>query len=199
MNDQYTQNQPTPPSVERLLAEHARLRAMLAVFERQLNLFARDDAPDYAILGESLAWCRDYINTCHHPKEEALLERLRERDPESVAACTDLSEQHTNLGTTTEWLIKLFEAAAKGNVFVRAELVEAGERLVRELREHLDWEERHFFPRLNRELKDNDWSAVTARFKDMTDPMGDHAVDDQYRTLFAAISEEMGDDAADHG
>lgn len=197
--DANKETQTASTGVPKLLAEHKRLRAMLDVFEEELAAFARDAAPDYNILSESIAWCRDYINTCHHPKEDALLDKLRQRDPEGAAQCTDLSGQHIGLGESTEKLARFFDAAGGGTIFPRDELVQAGEALVRECRDHLDWEERHFFPRLERNLTASDWDQVAARFADMVDPMAASPVDDRYRVLFAVISEKTGDGAVNHG
>ena len=65
--------------LQSLLSEHDHMRKMLNIFDQQLAIFEKADQPDYEVLSESLAYCKDYLDVWHHPREDRLLDLLRAR------------------------------------------------------------------------------------------------------------------------
>src|SRR5690606_35644840 len=144
---------------------------------------------DYEILEGSIAYCQEYADRWHHPREDALLELLERRDPAQARACEDLKEQHLTLSRTTADLVKTFEHVEHDAEYPRARLVELGRRLIGDYHRHLDWEEANFFPVLADLLTSDDWRDVTSRYLDVGDPMTEVPVDPRYRALSDAIDE----------
>lgn len=125
-----------------------RIRNMLSHFEAQLDRFERAERPDYEILEGSIAYCQEYLDRWHHPREDALLKLLQRRAPPEARACAGLENQHMRLAGTTDEVVKIFEAVEHDAEYSRAHLVEMGRILVDDYRRHLDWEEANFFPAL---------------------------------------------------
>ena len=172
-----------------LLHEHSRIRAMLDHFRRQLVLFERNEGPDYDILNGSIAYCREYLDQWHHPKEEALLKLLRRRDPSALGSMDELTAQHETLAEATKYITNVFRDVVEGGgIYLREELVRRGLSMCTCYDQHLEWEEANFFPVVERTLLDDDWKKVGEEFK-AVDPLDSSSVDDHYRALFLAISD----------
>lgn len=172
-----------------LADEHGRIRAMLTCFETQLGRFERAETPDYEILGGSIAYCQEYLDRWHHPREDALFELLARRAPATAKTCADLNDQHADLARTTAELVAIFDMVQHDAFYERASLVNMGRALVSEYRQHLDWEEVNFFPAIANSLSPEDWAEIAPRFAQSNDPLAQNSVDQRYRPLFMAIAD----------
>jgi hemerythrin-like domain-containing protein len=186
-------------ALRKLETEHGRIRAMLTQFETQLDLFERAEQPDYEILGGSVAYCREYLDCWHHAREDALLERLRERNPQAAHQCAELEAQHAGLADVTHELVTLFEAVREGATVEREGLVRRARNLAGAYHLHLAWEEAHFFPAVEKALRPEDWAAIDARFAAADDPLATNPVDERYRPLFGAIADAQTAETARAG
>jgi hemerythrin-like domain-containing protein len=82
--------------IETLLEEHRNIEELLLVLERELNVFDRDEWPDYEIIQAIISYFQDYPDCCHHPKEDMVFEKLKARDPVAVESIGDLEAEHQN-------------------------------------------------------------------------------------------------------
>lgn len=176
-------------AIKQLSDEHGRIRGMLSCFEAQLDRFERAERPDYEILEGSIAYCQEYLDRWHHPREDAALDVLRRRAPTEAQACDDLEDQHRRLARTMSEVVKLFEAVEQDMEYPRARLVEMGRILVDDYRRHLDWEEINFFPALVDHLLPEDWREIAPPFADAADPLTLSPIDQRYRVLFNVLDE----------
>jgi len=186
-------------ALNRLNTEHGRIRAMLAQFESQLDLFEQAEQPDYEILAGSVAYCREYLDCYHHAREDALLAHLRERDRPAAERCAELEAQHAGLADVTRELVAIFEAVREGATVERERLVGRARKLAEAYHLHLAWEEAHFFPVVEKALRPEDWAAIDARFAAADDPLATNPVDERYRPLFGAIADAEAAEAARAG
>lgn len=174
--------------LEALIHEHEHVRRMLDCFDEQLAVFERAGSPDYDVLSDSLAYCKDYLDVWHHPREDRLLEVLRQRNSAEAAALAELGDQHKDLATRTLGMVRVFrDVAERGAVHLREGLLRAGRELSVAYRRHLSWEEAHFFPTLDRTLEPDDWEA--ARRDASQGEAAARAVRNHYPALFMAIQE----------
>lgn len=178
-----------PQPMQILIEEHGRIRDMLSCFEVQLDRFERAEHPDYDILEGSIAYCQEFLDIWHHPREDALLHLLQTRAPLEAAACASLEDQHLSLARTTRELVKIFEAVERDAEYLRAPLVEKGRKLVSDYHRHLDWEEANFFPAVTDHLLPQDWRTIAVRFADAADPLADNLIDHRYRALVQAMDD----------
>ena len=80
--------------VEVLRQEHRNIESLLRVLERELSVFDRGERPDYEVVLAVIDYFKDYPDTCHHPKEDMIVERLKARDPIAAATIGDLEAEH---------------------------------------------------------------------------------------------------------
>jgi hemerythrin-like domain-containing protein len=70
------------------------MESLLCVLERELSVFDRGDRPDYEVVLAVIDYFKDYPDSCHHPKEDMIFEKLKARDPAAAASIGDLEAQH---------------------------------------------------------------------------------------------------------
>ena len=63
--------------IEILRQEHRNIEKLLRVLERELSLFDRGERPDYEVIHAVIDYFTDYPDSCHHPKEDMIFERLK--------------------------------------------------------------------------------------------------------------------------
>src|SRR5262249_43463164 len=80
--------------IEILRQEHRNIESLLRVLERELSAFDRGERPDYEVVLAVIDYFEDYPDTCHHPKEDMIVEKLRARDPVAAATIGDLEAEH---------------------------------------------------------------------------------------------------------
>src|ERR1700745_1337419 len=81
-------------NIEVLRQEHSKLEKLLRVLERELSVFDRGERPDYEVVLAVIDYFKDYPDSCHHPKEDMIVEKLKARDPVAAATVGELEAQH---------------------------------------------------------------------------------------------------------
>jgi len=174
--------------LQSLLSEHDHMRKMLNIFDQQLAIFEKAEQPDYEVLSESLAYCKDYLDVWHHPREDRLLELLQQRDPAKAAPLFELEEQHIGLARDTSRVVQVFrDVAERGSVQLREDLVRSGRQLSGAYRQHIQWEEAHFFPVIERSLGADDWEIASREMAQAPHASDRKALGSRYPALFEAI------------
>ena len=55
------------------------------MLERELSVFDRGDRPNYEVVVGVIDYFKDYPDSCHHPKEDMIFDKLKSRDPAAAA------------------------------------------------------------------------------------------------------------------
>jgi hypothetical protein len=87
--------------------EHRNIESLLRVLERELTLFDRGERLDYEVVLAIIDYFRDYPDSCHHPKEDMIVEKIKARDPVATATIGNLEAEH---GEGTRRLRRVSEA-----------------------------------------------------------------------------------------
>jgi len=126
--------------------EHRNIEKLLRVLERELSVFDRGDRPNYeAVLGV-IDYFKDYPNSCHHPKEDIIFEKLKSRDPVAAANIGDLRAEHEGEARRLRRVAQAVERVLGDQDLLR----ESVDKIIRDFidreRQHMEMEERIFFP-----------------------------------------------------
>jgi hemerythrin-like domain-containing protein len=174
--------------IERLSQEHLNIEKLLAILERELEVFDRGDRPDYEVIRAVISYFEVYPEVYHHPQEDLVFAKLRTRNPVAAAKVGDLAREHKK---GAERLRRV--AYAIENVLADGEVLrQTVDTIVRDFiaheRHHMMMEDRDFFPAALQALKPQDWaeiaSAVTGR-KD--DPLFSDVTEERFDALRAHI------------
>ena len=157
--------------------EHTNLWELLNLIEGQLDAFDRNEAVDYELIGLVLQYCQSFPDRFHHPKEDLILDRLRDRAPEVAASLETLEGEHRLLAQQTDRFADCIETIVNDSQVLRDQLLDIGRAFVDGYRRHMKFEEDIFFPAAEQHLQDSDWAEVDARLHQPEDPLfGDNAV-----------------------
>jgi hemerythrin-like domain-containing protein len=151
--------------------EHRNIARILDALERQLAIFQRGEQPDYDILSAIAEYFLGFPDQCHHPKEDLIFAKIREKDPALARKVEELENEHARI---SEHARELDEAVR--NVLQEAEVprdafIDVAGRFLADQRRHMEMEEEHFFPLAETLLAAEDWAGIDARIAGETDPL----------------------------
>jgi hemerythrin-like domain-containing protein len=146
--------------IGQLLYEHIRMRRVARVLERQLDVVARCEEPDFILLIRALDYLRGLPARLHHSREDILFERLRAVDTSLARELAVLQGQHQEIRALEDLLQELAMAAAKDGQAAYPRLLEFGRDYLRIQKSHSQLEERSIFPVAARKLKPEDWQRL---------------------------------------
>ena len=167
-----------------LRLEHRNFLRVLDVLDRVGRRIERGEDYDAALLDLIFEYLLGYPDCCHHPKEDLVLRQLRRVAPEEAERVGDLINDHQELGQLVRRAAEhARRAGGRGDATLAVEV----RHVVDVYREHLQTEERVFFPTVERVLRPVDWEVVDFTMFDQPDPLFDEPAEQYYQRLRGAI------------
>jgi hemerythrin-like domain-containing protein len=173
--------------IERLSQEHRNIEKLFAILERELEVFDRGDRPDYEVIRAVISYFEVYPEVYHHPQEDLVFAKLRERDPAAAARVGDLAREHHK---GAERLRRV--AQAVGYVLADGEVLRQNvDTIVRDFiaheRRHMMMEDRDFFPAALKALQPQDWTEIASAVTSHKDPLFSDVTEERFDALRAHI------------
>jgi hemerythrin-like domain-containing protein len=176
-----------PKIIDILLEEHQNIEKLLLVLEHELEVFDRSQRPDYEILQTIIQYFQDYPESCHHPKEEMIFERLKARDPAAAKRFGDVEAEHQVETKRLRSFARAVDFVLADQEFLRESFHMAVHDFIEHQREHLKKEERLLFPAALKALRPEDWAEIDARLDDRKDPLFNSVVEEKFHNLQKTI------------
>lgn len=173
--------------IEILLDEHRNIEKLLHVLEQELTVFDRSDSPDYEILQAVIDYFQDYPESYHHPKEDIVFAKLKQRDPAAAIQVGDAEADHEVETKRLSQFARAVEDVLAGREIPRQTFHTVVRDFIRHQRQHMAKEEQLLFPSAVRALRPEDWADIDARLNDRKDPLFDDANEEKFRALQQAI------------
>jgi hemerythrin-like domain-containing protein len=173
--------------IETLLEEHRNIEKLLHVLEQELKVFDRSESPDYEILQAIIDYFRDYPESCHHPKEDIVFEKLKLRDPAAALQIGDAEADHQIETKRLSQFARTVEDVLAGREIPRQTFHNVVREFIRHQRQHMAKEEQLLFPSAVRALRPEDWAEIDARLSDGKDPLFDDATEGKFHSLQQTI------------
>lgn len=168
--------------IQALRIEHSNIAQLLAILERQWARLAADQPLNADIMEAAADYFQSYPDLYHHPKEDLIFQRLRQRDPTAARAFGDLQSEHEEIAARTREFAQTVQAGF-GDPHGRETLGFWLQSFISCQREHMAKEERLLFPAALRSLSDEDWQHIRARITDQEDPLLGQAIGARYDAL----------------
>jgi hemerythrin-like domain-containing protein len=169
--------------IDLLRREHRNIEKLLTVLERELNEFDLAARPDYEVIRAVIAYFEVYPGSFHHPQEDKVFQKLRERDPAAAHKVGDLAGEHGKLADELRRVAQAVEYVLAGREVLRT----AVDRVVRDFieheRRHIQMEERDFFPAAAAVLEPEDWIEIGGTLNNRRDPLFSEAVEQAFESL----------------
>ncbi len=176
-----------PQIIDILFEEHQNIEKLLLVLERELDVFDHGGRPDYEILQTIIQYFQDYPESCHHPKEETIFEKLKARDPAAAKRFGDVEAEHAVETRRLNSFARVVEYILADQEFLRENFRLAVHEFIEHQREHLEKEERLLFPAALKALRPEDWAEIDTRLDDRKDPLFDSVVEEKFHDLQKTI------------
>jgi hemerythrin-like domain-containing protein len=173
--------------IQILLEEHRNIDKLLLVLEHELEVFDRSEEPDYEILQAVIQYFQDYPESCHHPKEDMVFEKLKVRDPAAANRIGDVEAEHKIETQRLHRLVEAVEEILAGREFLRQTFHDVVFDFIKHQRQHMDKEERLLFPAAVQRLRPEDWAAIDARLEDRKDPLFNGVIETKFQALQRTI------------
>lgn len=172
-----------PEIVSALRREHANIVTLIRTLEWHVNEFEQAGAPDYDIIEGVIDYFLGYPDLYHHPKENLIYAKLLERDPEAAAKVGDLQAEHEQLAARTREFAAGVRAVLDDAQVPRDSFRRWARNFIDFQLEHLEMEERNFFPAAQKALTEEDWAELDARMVAEEDPLFGEHVGGQFESL----------------
>jgi hemerythrin-like domain-containing protein len=171
---------PAHDVVSALQAEHRYAALLLDVLEERLAAPSRGDPVDRDALLSGMTYMTQHLDGYHHLREDALFERLVERDPRLAKAIAKIRQEHRSIGAAGKRLVAALGRLTPGSRRGEAAVVAAVGDYVGAMRAHMGVEERELFPRARQVLGEDDFAAVDQDFMRVVDPIFEASLEDAY-------------------
>ena len=170
--------------------EHADFRRLLALLQRQVEVFHTGERPNYELMLDIISYLREFADRFHHPREDAAFACLAKRIPKMKPDLARLSQEHRVIAQAGETLLKHLHAILAGTIVPRSEIEVAAATYLVYYGNHIAREEEDVLTRAARVLTPEDWEAVRTAVPPVRDPLfGDHP-QERYRELRRQIALE---------
>jgi hemerythrin-like domain-containing protein len=176
-----------PKIIDILLEEHQNIEKLLLVLEHELDIFDRGGRPDYEILQTIIQYFQDYPESCHHPKEEKIFEKLKARDAAAAKRFGDVEAEHETETKRLRSFARAVDSVLADQEFLRESFHLAVRDFIEHQRQHLKKEEQLLFPAAVKALRREDWAEIDARLDDRKDPLFDEVVEAKFQNLQKTI------------
>jgi hemerythrin-like domain-containing protein len=161
--------------LKQLILDHMQLERVLSCLERQINNYVNDtgEEPSLDLIQDAIEYIRAYPDAFHHPLEEMVLDKLLTRvdDQKVVQKLRQIKNQHVILGRLTKRLAADIDAVAQDQVVSLDEIEDAFANFYDFQIEHLNSENEHFFPLIEKHFREQELEDLVAGNDTLVDPM----------------------------
>ena len=173
--------------IERLSQEHRNIERLLAILERELEVFDRGDRPDYEVIRAILSYFEVYPEVYHHPQEDLVFAKLRIRDPAAAAKIGDLGREHQKGAESLRRVAHVIDNVLADRELLRQDVDAIIRDFIGQERRHMMMEDRDFFPAAAKALKPQDWTEIASAVSSRKDPLFSDAAEERFDMVRAHI------------
>lgn len=166
--------------IDLLSREHRNIEKLLLVLEQELGVFERGERPDYEVVWAVICYFKVYPEIYHHPQEEIVFKKLRERDPAAAANIGDLAAEHRKGAERLRRVVQAVESVLRDGGVPRHTVDDMIRDFIVRERRHIATEERDFFPAAIKALQPHDWAEIDSTLTDQKDPLFSERVEERF-------------------
>ena len=170
--------------------EHLYFNQLLAMLQKQVDLFHRGEQPNYELMEDIITYLRDYSDRFHHPREDVAFARLAKHCPDLQLVLARLAQEHRVIANAGERLLGQLRAVVGGAVLPRGELEVSAATYLVYYGNHIAKEEEDVLTRAAKTLTAEDWDAVRSAVPPGRDPLFGGDPEERYRELRRQIALE---------
>ena len=173
--------------IERLNREHPNIEKLLAILERELEIFDRGDRPDFEVIHAIISYFKVYPEVYHHPQEDLVFAKLRIRDPAAAAKIGDLAREHQKGAERLRRVAQGVDSFLADREILRKHVDIIVRDFIEHERHHIILEDRDFFPAALKALEPQDWTEIASALSGHKDPLFSDVAEEGFDMLRAHI------------
>ena len=166
--------------IERLSREHRNIRKLLAILERELNVFDVGQRPDYEVIRSIISYFEVHTEIYHHPQEDLVFEKLKRRDPAAAKLIGNLAREHRQGALRLRKVAEAIDFVLSDGEGLRQNVGNAVREFIAHERRHMTMEDEQFFPSARKALNKKDWDDIVSAVDDRRDPLFSEATEDRF-------------------
>lgn len=169
--------------------DHIKMSQLLTILRKRIECLERDENIDYRLIKSVISYLRDYSDKYHHPMEDLIYDYYLEHYEADQHIALRLSEEHRLIKDVTIDLDELLEMILLDAIVPKEVCIEKLTQFVSLQSTHLDYEEQHILPLIEKNLTPDDWVNIDKQwhYKDYNDPLFGKNVLAQYKELSDVI------------
>ena len=176
-----------PKVLDELRQDHRNNARLWDLLDRELKVFKEGGLPDYDLVGNILEYCLNYPDLFHHPKEDLIYQRLKDRDPASGNIVGDLEQEHAKLTALTRRFSNALKNVLEDEQLPRDWFLDVANDFLNFSRNHMQMEEVLFFPAARKHLTPEDWAELNDTWEMVEDPLFGEEIQKKYEGLYQEI------------
>ena len=173
--------------IERLSREHRNIEKLLAILERELEIFDRGDHPDFEVIHAIISYFKVYPEVYHHPQEDLVFAKLRIRDPAVAAKVGELAREHQKGAERLHRVAQAVDSVLADREILRKCVNTIVRDFIEHERHHIMMEDRDFFPAALKALEPQDWTEIASALTGLRDPLFSDVAEEGFDMLRAHI------------
>jgi len=175
--------------LEDLREDHRNMATMLDLLGRQVDHIRNGDRPDYELIHDIMRYMTVYSDAVHHPKEDLLYASMKAEKPDLDADLARVGPEHREIAELGETLRNDVEAVASGAAVTRERIIADTTEYVRQLRQHMAWEEEDLFRRARDLVQSEKSMSVDVSHLDTLDPVFGPEREHSFANLLRSIKD----------
>jgi len=175
-----------------LRTDHKNMTVMLDLLETEANRLYRGEDGDYELIHDVMRYMTVYPDAIHHPKEDRVYAELKAARPDLSQGFDRIVADHRVLAELGMKLRNDVQSIMSGTALRRNVVIADALRYIQRLRDHMRWEERDLFIRVEEMIHDGHSLIVEAEVHDKADPVFGPEVEKRFGKLFDSIQQTLG-------
>jgi hemerythrin-like domain-containing protein len=174
-----------------LRLDHKNMSVMLDLLENEANRLYGGEDGDYELMHDVMRYMTVYPDAVHHPKEDRVYAELKTARPDLSQGFDKIVVDHHELAELGTKLRNDVESIMSGTVLRRKVVIADALRYVQCLRDHMRWEERDLFIRVEEMIHDGHSMIMDSELHDKADPVFGPETEKRFGKLFDSIQQTL--------
>ncbi len=176
--------------IQQLQKDHLSAARLLDLLEVQIGTLHDGETSDYHLMLDVMHYMTHYPDLFHHPKEDLVFKKLKQRDASARLIVDSLVEEHKALAEKGARFFGCLHTVVSELMVSRESLESQGRDYIAFLRSHMDKEEDEVFPLSEKVLREKDWAEIDTAMEAKEDPVFGKVVGEEYRALYDLLTQQ---------
>ncbi len=176
--------------IRELRADHHNIARLLVLMRNLIGLIKKADSKnEIRNIRKCVEYMKAYPDEIHHPKEDVLFARLKERNKSSAVYVENLLDEHKILTRKSKEFYELVRGIEEGNIVSHDHLKMVSIEYIDAQFRHMRYEEASIFPMIEQELTISDWKSIILMLPSGNDPLFNKNRKKYYASLYAQLAD----------